>query len=125
MRERWQVWHYRDDANCWDFVRALLIAEAGIHPDALPVFGLLPDDKRGMTKAYQVVKHGFRDVSTPSTFDVACVYRGKCLIHVGVVIEGRVWHVGRKTGFRIDTFTQFSQQRQVKFYRYGAIDCTQ
>tara|TARA_B100000614_G_C14236739_1_gene364819 strand:- start:200 stop:577 length:378 start_codon:yes stop_codon:yes gene_type:complete len=125
MRDRWQVWQYRDDANCWDFVRAMLINEAGINPAVLPVFGVLPDDKRGMTKAHHVVRGAFRAVNTPATFDVACQYRGKCLIHVGIVIDGAIWHVGRKTGFRIDHIPLFSQQRKVMFYRYGASDSTQ
>ena len=91
------LWKYRDDANCWDYVREWMIREAKIPADDVPKFGICPDDKRGMTKAYIEVRRGF-DECEPQQFAIACSCRGRLIDHVGVVYNDRIWHTGRKAG---------------------------
>lgn len=109
MFDRFDLWQYRDDNNCWDFVREYLIDKAGISSEDLPKFGICPSNKRAMTKAAIAVRRGFVECG-PVQYAVACQYHGKVLDHVGIVDAGKVRHVGKTHGHKrdkIDLFQRF------------------
>lgn len=106
MLDRFDVWQYRDDNNCWDYVREFLIDKANISPDDVPKFGICPSNKREMTRASISVAKSFL-VSGPANYAVACHYVGGVLYHVGIVYNGLVLHTGEKIGTRKDTIGDF------------------
>lgn len=114
MFSRFDTWQYRDDNNCWDFVREFLI-DKGVPPKDVPKYGISPNDKRGMTKASIGVKRLFNP-SSPVQNAIACHYHGGVLMHVGIVDNGKVRHTGSKTGTRIDTIESFEKMAETKYF---------
>lgn len=108
MIDKFDLWQYRENANCWDFVRAFLIERAGIDAADVPRFGICPDDKKAMTKASAGVRRSFSE-SGPEQFAIACHYVGRVLYHVGVVDGGIIRHTGKQTGTRKDSIKEFER----------------
>lgn len=116
MLDKFDIWKYRDNANCWDYVREYLIERAGIPPGDVPKYGILPSDKRAMTKAANDVKQTFIN-SGPVQYAVACHYLGKTIIHVGVIDKGCVRHTGSKTGTMKSSIKDFEAMSQKTIYK--------
>ena len=121
MLDKFTTWQYRDDRNCWDFVREFLIEKAGISAEHLPKYGILPEDKQSMTAAANSIRGGFIDCD-PVNFAIACHYIGHTIIHVGVVYNGYVLHTGSKFGTKKSTIKAFEKMCQKTVYRlHGSI----
>ena len=120
MLDRFAFWQYRDDNNCWDYVREFLIEKAGIPADHVPKFGIAPKDKRSMHKAGRQVAASFKS-SDPTDFAVACHYRGGVLFHVGIVHNGRVRHTGEKIGTRNDTIEDFESMADTVYMLHKSL----
>lgn len=103
---KFETWRYSDDRNCWEFVRQFLFSCTELECDQLPKFGILPSDKKSMTKASISVFKPFIECK-PIDLSIACHYSGKVLYHVGIVYNNEVWHVGEKTGMRRDSIKRF------------------
>lgn len=116
MFNKWSCWQYRDNANCWDFVRSFLVEEAGVPSEDVPKFGICPKDKRSMTKASTEVESQFVD-SEPVQYAIACHYYGKVLYHVGVVDQGRIRHTGEKIGTMYESIKDFEARASVTKYK--------
>lgn len=115
MFSKFELWQYRSDHNCWDFVREWLIDNAGVPACDVPKFGICPNDKGSMTKAAVGVECNFTE-SKPVDHAIACQYRLGTLWHVGIVYNGMVWHVGSKTRFRRDKIDVFeSMYKKVRY----------
>ena len=112
MFDRFDLWQYRDDHNCWDFVREFLIEKAGIDSDDVPKFGICPKNKREMTSAARSVATAFKR-SKPVQYSIACQYIKNSLFHVGIVDNGMIRHSGEKTGTRTDTIEDFEKVGRV------------
>jgi len=115
MFDRFDVWQYSDDHNCWDFVREYLIEKAGVNPNDVPKYGILPSSKREMTEAARSVAKNFVE-SKPVDYAVACQYHGKILQHVGVVFDGKVHHTGSKIGTKKEPISKFERNAQRTIY---------
>ena len=115
MIDRFDLWKYSHDANCWDFVSEYLKAK-GVPSDVLPRFGICPSDKRGMTKASNGVIIGLAECE-PRENAIACHYHGKLLTHVGVIERGMVRHAHHVSGVRRDTIKRFESMAQKTVYR--------
>lgn len=113
---KYELWQYRDDANCWDYVREFLLDFTDVPEEDVPPFTIHPDDKKNMTGASLGVAGNFVDC-TPRDYAIACQYHGVSLIHVGVVYGGRIWHSGRKCGTRRDKIKLFERLSQKTVYR--------
>lgn len=121
MFDKFDTWQYRDDRNCWDYVREFLIEKAGIGAEFLPKYGISPKDKKAMTEAADSIKSGFID-SAPVNFAIACHYVGNTIIHVGVVYNGYVLHTGAKLGTQKTTIQAFEKMCQKTVYKlHGSI----
>jgi hypothetical protein len=118
MRDNWLLWQYRDDNNCWDFVRAILTKEFNVPLDAVPKFGICPSDKTSMTSAYQAVKQGFKRIKQPVDGAVACHFHGRTLVHVGVVMDGKVYHASSHSGTRKNSIKTFSRISTTGYYQW-------
>lgn len=116
MFSKFEIWQYRDDRNCWDYVREFLIERAGVPAKDVPKFGISPEDKRSMTKASEDVKKTFYD-SDPINYAVACHYLRGILIHVGIVFEGRVWHTSKHNGTTKSTIKEFEAMASRTVYK--------
>lgn len=116
MFDKFDVWQYRDDRNCWDFVREFLIERLGVSVDHAPIYDIHPDDKKAMTLAARGVAKNF-DVCDPEHGAVACHYQGNAIIHVGVIDGNMVRHTGRDTGTMKSTIAEFEGMAQRTEYR--------
>jgi hypothetical protein len=116
---QWLLWQYRDHNNCWDFVREVLNKEFNVPRNVLPKFGICPSDKKAMTAAYAEVKQGFVPITEPKEGAIACHFMGDILTHVGVVMNGKVWHASSKHGVRKDAIKTFSRiaKTEYKFWQ--------
>ena len=112
----YKLWQYRDDRNCWDFVRTVLNEQFNVPVDAVPKFGICPDDKRGMTKAFLGVKKSFRSIEQAQEGAVACHFSGRALTHVGVVLNGKVWHAGKSQGVKSESIQAFEKQSKTGYF---------
>ena len=112
MFDRFDLWKYSDDANCWDFV-CEFYKDLGFD---LPRFGIKPTNKRGMTRASLSLMDDFIE-SGPVQNAVACHYNGKLLFHVGIVDRGMVRHAHHASGTRRDTIKRFESMAQKTIYR--------
>lgn len=120
MLDKFEVWQYRDDNNCWDYVRQFLSERAGVDEKEIPKFGLSPDDKQGMTSAYREVKRAYFE-SDAVNYAVACQYLGGALIHVGVVYDGMVWHTGRKHGTTKEKIKGFERKAKTRYWIHRSL----
>lgn len=112
--DKFDTWQYRHNANCWDFVCTWLREKEGIE---LPRFGIVPDDKRGMTKASINVIHNYlTPIDKPLDSAIAAHYRQRTIIHVGVVDGKFIRHTGKKCGTRKDTIQQFERMSSITRY---------
>jgi hypothetical protein len=93
MFNRFDVWRYTDDSNCWDLVRQWLVG-VGVPECDVPKYGIIPSNKKAMTKAANDVKTNFVDCG-PVQNAIACHYRGRTILHVGIVDGGMVRHTSR------------------------------
>jgi hypothetical protein len=116
MFDRFDVWTFSDNHNCWDFVREYLIEKAGVPPEDVPKFGILPTDKRSMTKAYRGVKCKFVECGAQQNA-IACQYHGGLLQHVGVVDGDFVRHTGKTKGTTKQKISDFEKDKTV-YYKY-------
>lgn len=115
MFDEFDTWQYRDDANCWDFVREYLLHYTNIPEDHIPGYEIDPDDKRAMTKAACQVAANFIECE-PRPLAIACHYVGNIIVHVGVIDpDGYVRHTGRKIGTRRDTVEQFEKMHKTVY----------
>lgn len=105
MFSRFDLWQYREDNNCWDFVREWLI-ENGVPAEDVPKYGIHPDNKLEMHSAHKNVKRTFVECR-PRHGAVACHYVGKILYHVGVIDGDMVRHTGKTIGTRLDSINAF------------------
>lgn len=90
------AWQYRDDNNCWDFVRACLL-RIGVPVSDIPKYGINPNDKIEMTRASIDVAQSFIECG-PINYAVASEYRGKTILHVGIVYNGYIYHASKSKG---------------------------
>lgn len=116
MFDRFATWQYRDDANCWDYVREYLLEYTNIPAHDLPKFGIHPSNKRKMTSAANRVVSTFRN-TPPVDYAIACHYMGKVLYHVGVVVNGKVIHTGEKTGTVSEAIKSFERRASITKYK--------
>lgn len=115
MFDKFDVWQYRDNHNCWDYVREFLIDKTCLTHDDVPKFGVSPDDKKGMTTAYSGLVDNFVECE-PLDFSIACHFYGRVLVHVGIVYNGKVLHTGRMFGLSRNSIERFSSMMKTKFY---------
>jgi hypothetical protein len=115
---KYQLWQYRNDNNCWDFVRAVLKDEFKVPEMSIPRFGLCKDDVIAVDSAYSEVKSGFAAIARPMESAIACHFAGLALNHVGIVVGDRVWHVGSATNVRADKFRTFERKARTEYYKW-------
>lgn len=116
MFDKFDVWQYRDDRNCWDYVREFLIERVGIKESDAPSYEISPNDKRAMTKAARGVARNF-EICGPEHGAVACHYVGRTIVHVGIVDGGIIRHTGKATGTIKSTIAEFEAMAQRTEYR--------
>ena len=68
-----------------------------------------------MTKASIEVAKNFTE-SNPVQFAVACQFHGKLLIHVGIIDNGIVRHVGKTCGTKKERISSFESKAQKTTY---------
>jgi hypothetical protein len=117
MQPKWHFWQYRDDRNCWAFVRAVLIEEFSVPESAIPVWGsITPKERRAMTKAYRSMRNEFTQLDKPISGAIACHFTGRTLTHVGVVAGGEVWHVGSAFGMKKEPINKFAATCRTEYW---------
>jgi hypothetical protein len=132
---KYMIWQYRDDNNCWDYVRYWLINEFGVPEKEVPKFGAVVSKKDGDTALFsmtdekmkamtdgscEVIKHCSE--SGPVNGAIACKYFGDYMYHVGIVIGGNVCHIGKSsTGVKCEPIDKFSRAGKTKYYAHRSI----
>lgn len=116
MFDKFDIWKYSDNHNCWDYVREYLIERAGVPAEDVPKYGICPDDKKAMTAASKDVEKSFIDCG-PEQYAIACHYFGETIIHVGVVDKNYVRHTSRKRGTMKSTIKEFEAMCQKTIYK--------
>jgi hypothetical protein len=114
----WLLWQYRDDHNCWDFVRAVLEKEFNIPSYAIPKHGVCATDKAGIDTTYQHEKQRFIPINAPQNGAVACQYAGETLTHVGIVLNDFIFHASSRHGVRKTTLSAFLRIAKTRFYQW-------
>lgn len=102
-------WIYRDDNNCWDFVRHKM-AKKGIE---LLSFDVDPEDEEAVNIGYKKTIGQFVECGRDEGA-LACHYRGDVFIHVGIVIGGKVHHAN-KNGYRVNNFKTFERLAKTRY----------
>jgi len=115
MLDQFDVWKYAQNHNCWDFVREFLIDRTEISADDLPKYGILPCNKREMTKAARSVEANFIETG-PRNYAIACQYHGKLITHVGVVEGKMVRHTGEQRGTMREPIKKFERNASRTIY---------
>jgi len=114
---KYLIWQYRDDNNCWDYVRYWLNKEFKVPMDELPKYGILSGRERGHLSV-----DNYCHESGPVNGAIACKYRRGHLYHVGIVICGKILHVrSLKAGVSKDTPQQFNSAGNVKYYAHRSL----
>lgn len=119
MFDKFDLWKWEADHNCWDYVREYLIERIGVPHDDVPKYGIAPHDKRAMTKASQKVTPKFIDCE-PKNGAIACHYHGKCILHVGVVEDGFVRHCSKEWGTIKESIKRFENRASKTVYKIHA-----
>lgn len=114
MFDKFDLWKYSELSNCWDYVRAFLKERENID---LPEYGILPTDKKAMTKAYKELKGRFVECG-PEQNAVACQYHGKLMVHVGVVDGGYIRHTSSQKGTTKEKIKDFERIR-TRYFKYA------
>jgi hypothetical protein len=115
------IWSYREDNNCWDYVRHWLINRYNVDPAEIPKYGIHPNNKGAMTNEYSKVKIFFVE-SDPVEGSVACHFMGRVLHHVGIVIDGQVREVGEKwKTVRSTPVDKWKKGKKCKFYAHYSL----
>lgn len=115
MLDRFDTWQYRDDANCWDYVREYLTERYSIPGSDVPKYGICPDDKKSMHAASVNVIKAF-SVTPPKDGSIAAQYIGNTIVHVGIVENGYVRHTGRKVGTKKNKIKVFESTASKTVY---------
>ena len=119
MLDKFSAWQYRDDHNCWHFVRAWQIERCGVPESALPEHkGINPEDKRSMTKAAVLVMSEYSRCQ-PEEGAIACQFRDNVLLHVGVVHNGLIANVNKSKNRINNTIEEFRNGAKLRFYIYA------
>lgn len=116
MFDKFDIWKYGDNSNCWDYVREFLIIKAGLPPDDLPKFGILPNNKKAMTNASKSIDSNFMECGREQ-WAIACQYIGNVLIHVGVVDNGLVRHTSKDNGTLKSSFEDYEKMCRQTIYK--------
>ena len=119
MLDKFSAWSYRDNNNCWHFVRQWQIERCGVPESALPSHSdISPNNKHSMTKAaYGVMKDYILCKAEEGA--IACMFKGKALIHVGVVFNGQIAHACKSRNRVTESIKKFAQGQEVRFYKYA------
>lgn len=122
MFDRFDVWQYREDNNCWDFVREFLLDRTSIPSEDIPKFGICPKDKRSINSAAKDLYGSFVETG-PVNFSIACQYIGGILHHIGVVDGGYIRHHTGSVKYPLrDTVKQFeSRGGTVKYFIHESL----
>ena len=125
LNVKWySLWKYKDDSNCWDYVREWMIREAKIPAEDVPKFGICPQDKPSMNEAYLEVRKGF-ELCEPQQFAIACNCKGRMIDHVGVVYNDKVWHTAETMGTQALSLKAFeSLAPQTIYYIHRSLNGT-
>jgi hypothetical protein len=116
--DKFDIWQWREDSNCWDFVITWILEKQGVE---LPRFGILPSNKKEMTKAARnIIKNYLTEVHEPVSGAIAAHYFGKINWHVGIVDGDFVRHTGEKIGTCKHSIKQF--ERMAPLTRYFLIN---
>ena len=113
MIDKYDLWKYGPNTNCWDFV-VNFMRDLNVE---LPKFGICHKDKKAMTKASKGVISSYLVECSAIQNAIACHYHGKLLLHVGVVDNGYVRHAHPKLGMKKDKIKDFEAAAQKTVYR--------
>jgi len=120
MLDKFSMWRWQENANCWDFVREYAIDVLYIPAIDVPKFGALSVDKRATTKAYRDIKSAFLD-SPCKHGAIACHFRGKLLIHVGVVVGDRIYHCQEGGHAKKDKIRAFEAMAETRYWLHNSL----
>lgn len=118
MFDKFDVWQFRDNANCWDYVRTFLVEKHGVPESAVPKYGILPDDKKSLNMAAKEVAKNFVD-SKPCDGAIACHCIGNAIVHVGVVDKGYVRHTSKQWGTIKSTIREYEALAKTVYKKYA------
>lgn len=116
MREYLSVPYFDGDngfggMNCWFLVKHYL---KKYYDKDVPGYGIAKDDYKAITREYrkQVKKYseGFRNGA------IACCFKGRLMVHVGVVVDGGILHTREGVGASWDSKTKFEKKRVVRYF---------
>jgi len=116
MFNRFDIWKFKDDANCWDFVREFLLENTDIPEFDLPRYGIHPNSKKEMTAASRAVNSTFIECG-PIQFAIACHFVKNTLFHVGVVDCEKVRHTTRQLGTLKESVGSFERRSSITKYK--------
>lgn len=115
MFDKFDIWQYKANHNCWDYVREYLVEKLGIPSEDVPKYGIAPSNKQEMTKAAKDVGRSFMPCE-PMEGAVACHYLGRAIQHVGIIHGGVVRHTSREWGTIKESVKDFERRCQKTLY---------
>lgn len=122
MPDRFDCWRFSDSNNCWEFVRQYLIEKAKIPSEDVPKLGVCINDHRAKTSSYAEISKTFTQIPEPKDFAIACDFRGKLLVHVGIVEGCTIRHATQKGSHR-DKISKFESMSagQTRYYLHRSL----
>lgn len=114
MFDKYEVWQYRETANCWDYVRSFLVDKTDLSDSDIPRFGVHPDDIKAKTGAHDSIVQVYPECD-PVDYAIACHYFKNALLHVGVVYNGSVWHTSKQWGTTKHSLEDYERLRNTVY----------
>lgn len=107
--------------DCWGLVREVLNTYFG-KPLAASFGSVLPSNKQAMQQVSEhIIQENNFILCEPELGAVACLYRGKVLHHVGILVtvnnKLQVLDASNAHGIGIRSIKDFKQQGSVRFYK--------
>lgn len=103
--------------DCLGIVRELMHEALGCSRDLIPAFGGVSCEAGNMHECYEEIEKGFKEVGEPEHGAIVAVFDdSNCFRHVGLFLEGSVYHSTIKSGPAILSLRQFRHFGKLRFY---------
>jgi len=118
--DRFDLWKFTNENNCWEFVRQFLLENTSIHSEHIPKLGILHTDHEAKTEGEKIVSALFIKIDKPQEFAIACSHSGNLLTHVGVCHNGVIRHATYKGALR-EPIHRFSSKGKTTYYIHRSL----
>lgn len=118
--DKFDLWKFTNQSNCWDFVRQYLLERSSIPPEDMPKLGILHTDHEAKTAEKEVISCSFVQIDKPCDLAIACSHAGNLLTHVGVCEGDFIRHATYRGAIR-EPISRFESKGKTTYYLHGSL----